>query len=64
MAEKYIYSLKEGKGDMKALLGGKGALVLCLAPGFPAGSVVFQFFGVLFRNGGGQLLEGGAVKFF
>ncbi len=25
MAEKYIYSLKEGRGDMKALLGGKGA---------------------------------------
>ena len=25
MAEKYIYSLKEGKGDQKLLLGGKGA---------------------------------------
>lgn len=25
MADKYIYSLKEGKGDQKALLGGKGA---------------------------------------
>ena len=25
MAEKYIYSLNEGRGDMKALLGGKGA---------------------------------------
>ena len=25
MAEKFIYSLKEGKGDQKLLLGGKGA---------------------------------------
>ena len=46
------------------LLGGKGALVLRLAPGFPAGAVVFQFFGVLFRNGVGQLPHGGAVQGF
>ena len=25
MAEKFIYNLKEGKGDQKLLLGGKGA---------------------------------------
>ena len=37
--------------------------VFLLAPGFIVQSVLLQFFGVLFRNGGGQLLEGGAVKF-
>lgn len=36
MAEKYIYSLKEGKGDMKSLLGGKGAnLAQMTQSGFP-----------------------------
>ena len=38
--------------------------VFLLAPGLIVQSVLLQFFGVLFRNGGGQLLEGGAVKFF
>ena len=38
--------------------------VFLLAPELVVQSVLLQFFGVLFRNGGGQLLEGGAVKFF
>ena len=38
--------------------------VFLLAPGLVVQSVLLQFFGVLFRNGDGQLLEGGAVKFF
>ena len=46
------------------LLGGQRGGVLLLAPRFVVHGVHFQLFGVLLRDGGGQILESGAVKLF